>query len=176
MAEHFRNTPQILRFIEYMDVGATNGWRLDDVVPAAEILAQLHGRWPLERVPARRAGEVAARWAYRDGGGEVGVIGSVTEPFCDGCSRARLSADGRLYTCLFAERGHDLRSPLRHGATDAQLTAVLRGIWGARADRYSQLRAERGRAAAEGARVGEATAQGTRPRRSQRVEMSYIGG
>jgi cyclic pyranopterin phosphate synthase len=176
MAEHFRNTPQILRFIEYMDVGATNGWCLDDVVPASEILEQVHGRWPLRRLPARRAGEVAARWAYRDGGGEVGVIHSVTEPFCDGCSRARLSADGRLYTCLFAERGHDLRTPLRDGATDAQLAAVLREIWGARSDRYSQLRAERTPAAAEGASGGEATGQGPRPRRSQRVEMSYIGG
>jgi cyclic pyranopterin phosphate synthase len=173
MAEHFRNTPQILRFIEYMDVGATNGWRLDEVVPASEILAQLHGRWPLRRVPARRAGEVAARWAYRDGGGEVGVISSVTEPFCDGCSRARLSADGRLYTCLFAERGHDLRAPLRDGATDEQLGAVLREIWGARADRYSQLRAQRTRAAQGADRDREPTATDVRARR---VEMSYIGG
>jgi GTP 3',8-cyclase len=176
MAEHFRNTPQILRFIEYMDVGATNGWRLDEVVPASEILAQLHGRWPLRRLPARRAGEVAARWAYRDGGGEVGVIHSVTEPFCDGCSRARLSADGRLYTCLFAEHGRDLRTPLRDGATDAQLTAVLHEIWGARADRYSQLRAQRARAAAGGDREHDVPAQGTRAPRSRRVEMSYIGG
>jgi GTP 3',8-cyclase len=176
MAEHFRNTPQILRFIEYMDVGATNGWRLDDVVPASEILAQLHDRWPLRRLPARRAGEVAARWAYRDGGGEVGVIRSVTEPFCDGCSRARLSADGRLYTCLFAERGHDLRTPLRDGATDAQLAALLREIWGARADRYSQLRAQRARAAEGGDRDNDATGQDARERRSRRIEMSYIGG
>jgi GTP 3',8-cyclase len=173
MAEHFRNTPQILRFIEYMDVGATNGWRLDEVVPAAEILAQLDGRWPLERLTAGRAGEVAARWAYRDGAGEVGVISSVTEPFCDGCSRARLSADGRLYTCLFADRGHDLRTPLRDGATDARLTAVLHEIWGARADRYSQLRAQRTRAAEDGDRDREPAAAGVRARR---VEMSYIGG
>jgi GTP 3',8-cyclase len=176
MADHFRNTPQILRFIEYMDVGATNGWRLDDVVPADEILAQVDGRWPLRRLPARRAGEVAARWAYRDGGGEVGVIHSVTEPFCDGCSRARLSADGRLYTCLFAERGHDLRTPLRDGATDAQLAALLREIWGARADRYSQLRAQRARAAEAGDRDNDSTGQDPRERRSRRIEMSYIGG
>jgi GTP 3',8-cyclase len=178
MAEHFRNTPQILRFIEYMDVGATNGWRLDDVVPAGEILAQLDGRWPLRRLPARRAGDVAARWAYRDGGGEVGVISSVTEPFCGGCSRARLSADGRLYTCLFAERGHDLLTPLRDGATDTQLAARLREIWGARADRYSELRAQRERAAAGGDSDPDpdVTTQERRARRSRRVEMSYIGG
>jgi cyclic pyranopterin phosphate synthase len=178
MAEHFRHTSQTLRFIEYMDVGATNGWQLDDVVPASEILAQLDGRWPLRRLPARRTGEVATRWAYRDGGGEVGVISSVTEPFCDGCSRARLSADGRLYTCLFAERGHDLRAPLRDGATDAQLAAVLRGIWGARSDRYSQLRAQRERAAVGGDSDPDpdVTTQERRAPRSRRVEMSYIGG
>jgi GTP 3',8-cyclase len=173
MAERFRSSPQILRFIEYMDVGATNGWQLDEVVPASEILAQLHGRWPLRRLPARRAGEVAARWAYRDGGGEVGVIHSVTEPFCDGCSRARLSADGRLYTCLFAERGHDLRTLLREGATDAQLAARVREIWGARADRYSQLRARRARGADGADHDFDAAAPGPRARR---VEMSYIGG
>jgi GTP 3',8-cyclase len=176
MAEHFRHTPQTLRFIEYMDVGATNGWQLDDVVPASEILAQLHGRWPLRRLPARRTGEVAARWAYRDGGGEVGVISSVTEPFCDGCSRARLSADGRLYTCLFAERGHDLRTPLRDGASDAQLAGYLREIWGGRADRYSQLRAQRAHAAAGADRDHSGSAQVPGASRSRRVEMSYIGG
>ncbi|MCW3031137.1 MAG: molybdenum cofactor biosynthesis protein MoeA [Solirubrobacterales bacterium] len=176
MAERFRGGPQILRFIEYMDVGTTNGWRLDDVVPASEILARLHARWPLRRLAAERPGEVAARWAYEDGGGEIGVISSVTEPFCDGCTRARLSADGQLYTCLFAERGHDLRALLRTTADDAQLADRVNEIWTARADRYSQLRAERTRAAANADR-GLGGGEGTRaPRERRRVEMSYIGG
>jgi GTP 3',8-cyclase len=176
MAERFRGSGQILRFIEYMDVGATNGWRLDDVVPASEIVALLHARWPLRRLDPARAGEVAARWAYRDGAGEIGVISSVTDPFCDGCTRARLSADGQLYTCLFAERGHDLRALLRAEASDAQLAARLREIWGARADRYSQLRAERVRSTVDADSAIASTAQGSAQRPSRRVEMSYIGG
>ncbi len=171
MAERFRGSGQILRFIEYMDVGASNGWRLEEVVPAAEIVAALGRRWPLRRLAPRHDGEVAARWTYRDGGGEIGVISSVTEPFCDGCSRARLSADGQLYTCLFAERGHDLRALLRGSASDDQIAARVHAIWGARADRYSQLRAAR--TAAEPLRV---TANGLPRRRGPRVEMSYIGG
>jgi GTP 3',8-cyclase len=159
MAEHFRGRPEVLRLIEYMDVGESNGWRLEQVVPASEILAQLDARWPLEELPASREGEVASRWAYRDGAGEIGVIHSVTKPFCGGCTRARLSADGQLYTCLFARGGHDLRELLRGGASDAQLTARLREVWTARADRYSELRTSP-----------------ARPREGARVEMSYIGG
>jgi GTP 3',8-cyclase len=162
MAEYFRGRPQILRFIEYMDVGETNGWDLADVVPASEILASIDRRWPLQALPASRGGEVASRWAYRDGGGEIGVIHSVTQPFCTACTRARLSADGRLYTCLFAERGHDLRELLRGGASDAQIASRLLGIWGARADRYSQLRGQR-------VSAPDLETRG-------RVEMSYIGG
>jgi len=160
MAEHFRGRPEIVRFIEYMDVGETNGWRLQEVVPGSEILATIERRWPLERLPASRDGEVASRWAYRDGAGEIGVIHSVTEPFCQGCTRARLSAEGRLYTCLFATRGSDLRALLRGGADDARLASHLREIWTARADRYSELRA-----ATPDAR-----------RAAAKIEMSYIGG
>jgi cyclic pyranopterin phosphate synthase len=159
MAEHFRGRPEKLRFIEYMDVGESNGWRLEQVVPSSEILASIDARWPLRELPASRAGEVASRWAYCDGAGEIGVIHSVTEPFCSGCTRARLSADGQLYTCLFARRGHDLRALLRGGASDEQLAERLRGVWTARADRYSELRASP-----------------APPREGERVEMSYIGG
>ncbi|MGZ4390323.1 MAG: GTP 3',8-cyclase MoaA [Gaiellaceae bacterium] len=157
LAEHFRGSGHVLRFIEYMDVGRTNGWRLDDVVPAAEIVARIGAAWPLDPVTPARADETARRWRYRDGAGEIGVIASVTEPFCGGCSRARLSAEGRLYTCLFALRGHDLRGPLRTGASDAELAEALRGVWGRRTDRYSELRT------AETASL-------------PKVEMSYIGG
>ena len=157
LAEHFRGSGHVLRFIEYMDVGHTNGWRLDDVVPAAEIVARIGAAWPLEAVTPARPDETARRWRYRDGAGEIGVIASVTEPFCGGCSRARLSAEGRLYTCLFALRGHDLRGPLRTGASDAELAEALRGIWGRRTDRYSELR------------TAETASQ-------PKVEMSYIGG
>jgi cyclic pyranopterin phosphate synthase len=179
MAEHFRGRPQILRFIEYMDVGETNGWRLDEVVPASETLAAIAQRWALQPLPADREGEVASRWAYRDGAGEIGVIHSVTDPFCHGCTRARLSADGRLYTCLFADRGHDLRALLRGGASDAQIAGRLREIWTARADRYSELRSMRGSTAARDADEpgGESNAAtASRLRRAPRVEMSYIGG
>jgi GTP 3',8-cyclase len=157
LAERFRGTGHVLRFIEYMDVGHTNGWRLDDVVPAEEIVRRLDAVWPLEPVEAARPDETARRWRYRDGAGEIGVIASVTEPFCGGCSRARLSAEGRLYTCLFALKGHDLREPLRSGASDEELAETLSGLWTRRTDRYSELRS------AETAAL-------------PKVEMSYIGG
>jgi GTP 3',8-cyclase len=129
-----------VRFIEYMDVGHTNGWRMDDVVPAAEILARIDARWPIEPIDRAYRGEVAQRWRYRDGAGEIGVITSVSQPFCGDCTRARLSADGHLYTCLFATEGHDLRPLLRGGATDDDLADALRVIWTGRSDRYSELR------------------------------------
>jgi len=157
MAEHFRGTGIILRFIEYMDVGTTNGWRLDDVVGADEILSTIAERWPLEPETPNYPGEVATRYRYADGGGEIGVIASVTRPFCGACTRARLSAEGELYTCLFAARGTDLREPLRAGATDDELAGLIGGIWGRRTDRYSEIRS----AATTGRR---------------RVEMSHIGG
>jgi cyclic pyranopterin phosphate synthase len=157
MAEHFRSSGHILRFIEYMDVGTTNGWRLDDVVPAAEIHHTIDANWPLEPLPANYPGEVANRYRYNDGAGEIGIIASVTQPFCGGCTRARLSADGKLHTCLFANHGHDLRAMLRTGASDDELMQRLRSMWTARADRYSEAR----------------TAQ-TGPAR--KIEMSYIGG
>jgi cyclic pyranopterin phosphate synthase len=157
MARHFRAGGHILRFIEYMDVGHSNGWRLDDVVPAAEIVAAIDHEMPLELVPPNYPGEVADRWRYRDGGGEVGVIASVTQPFCRDCTRARLSAEGTLYTCLFAVDGHDLRTPLRAGASDDALAARLSTTWGLRTDRYSEDRS---------------AATVALPK----VEMSHIGG
>jgi GTP 3',8-cyclase len=157
MARLFRERGHILRFIEYMDVGHSNGWRLDDVVPAAEIVATIDAELPLEPVEPNYRGEVARRWRYRDGGGEIGVIASVTQPFCGDCTRARLSAEGRLYTCLFAVRGHDLRAVLRGGASDDQLHGEIGRIWGRRIDRYSEVRSEN-------------TAD------LAKVEMSYIGG
>jgi GTP 3',8-cyclase len=157
LAEHFRGSGHVLRFIEYMDVGSTNGWRLEDVVSADEIVRRISERWPLEPVAAEREDATARRWLYADGAGEIGVVASVTQPFCGGCSRARLSAEGRLYTCLFAARGHDLRAPLRLGASDEELAEQLRAIWGRRTDRYSELRT------AETASL-------------PKVEMSYIGG
>ncbi len=157
MARFFRERGHVLRFIEYMDVGHSNGWRLDEVVPARELVATIDAELPLEPVPPRYAGEVAQRWRYRNGSGEVGVIASVTEPFCGDCTRARLSAEGKLYTCLFALRGHDLRALLRGGATDYEVGERLTAIWGARSDRYSELRSESTPAL-------------------PKVEMSYIGG
>ncbi len=157
MARRFRGTGHIVRFIEYMDVGATNGWRMDDVVPAAEIVAAIGAEFPLEPVESAYRGEVAERYRYRDGAGEIGVIASVTQPFCGDCTRARLSADGKLYTCLFAVRGHDLRDALRSGAGDDEIEAAIRAIWTRRADRYSELRTEK--------------TSGL-----HKVEMSYIGG
>jgi len=140
LAERFRGTDTTVRFIEFMDVGHTNGWRLDDVVPAAEVIATIHARWPLEPVDPGYRGEVAQRYRYRDGAGEIGVISSVTQPFCGDCTRARLSADGSIYTCLFATAGHDLRPLLRSDVDDAAVTDALRAIWTGRDDRYSELR------------------------------------
>ena len=140
LAQRFRGTSTVVRFIEYMDVGHTNGWRLDDVVPATEILATVDARWPIEPIDRDYRGEVAQRWRYRDGAGEIGVITSVSQPFCGDCTRARLSADGQLYTCLFATTGHDLRALLRAGVDDDGLADALRRIWTGRADRYSELR------------------------------------
>ena len=157
MARYFRGTGKSLRFIEYMDVGATNGWRLDDVVPAAEIVERIDASFPLEPVEAAYRGEVAQRFRYRDGGGEVGVIASVTQPFCGDCTRARISAEGKLYTCLFAVRGTDLRALLRGGASDEDLREAIAGVWALRTDRYSEVRTEQ---------------TSTMPR----IEMSYIGG
>jgi cyclic pyranopterin phosphate synthase len=157
LARHFQGSGIILRFIEYMDVGATNGWRLDDVVPAAEIVGAIDAELPLEPVDANYRGEVARRWRYRDGSGEIGVIASVTQPFCGDCTRARISAEGRLYTCLFAVRGTDLRALVRSGASDEELRQAIAAVWQRRVDRYSELRSEQTVA---------------RPK----VEMSYIGG
>jgi cyclic pyranopterin phosphate synthase len=157
LARFARERGCILRFIEFMDVGTTNGWRLEEVVPAAELVARIDAEMPLEPVAAGYRGEVAGRYRYRDGGGEVGMISSVTRPFCADCSRARLSADGRLYTCLFATEGHDLRGPLRAGASDADLSDLVGGVWGGRRDRYSEARSE--------------LTAGLR-----RIEMSFIGG
>ncbi|MEW5991984.1 MAG: GTP 3',8-cyclase MoaA [Chloroflexota bacterium] len=142
MARWARAEGLVLRFIEYMDVGTANGWRLDDVVAASEIVAAIDAELPLEPVEANYRGEVAGRWRYRDGSGEIGVIASVTRPFCGDCTRARLSAEGKLYTCLFSATGTDLRAPLRSGATDADLRERLERAWGARTDRYSELRTE----------------------------------
>ncbi|MDJ0952204.1 MAG: GTP 3',8-cyclase MoaA [Acidimicrobiia bacterium] len=157
MAEHFRGTGHIVRFIEFMDVGVSNGWRLDDVVPAQEILETINDRYPLEPVEPNYKGEVAGRWRYRDGAGEIGVITSISQPFCGDCTRARLSAEGVLYTCLFATGGIDFRGPIRDGASDADLTAMITDIWERRTDRYSEMRSE-------------ATVN------LPKVEMSYIGG
>ncbi len=157
LAARFRGTPHIVRFIEYMDVGSTNGWRLDDVVPAAEILAAIDAAFPLDPVPPNYPGEVATRYRYRDGSGEIGVIASVTRPFCRACTRARLSSEGLLYTCLFGTTGHDMRALLRGGKTDEEIASYIRGIWRVRADRYSELRS------ADTVRL-------------PKVEMSHIGG
>jgi cyclic pyranopterin phosphate synthase len=140
MARWARDTGVILRFIEYMDVGHSNGWRLDEVVPAREIAETLAGEWPAEPAEPSYRGEVAGRWRYLDGGGEFGVISSVTEPFCRDCTRARISAEGKMYTCLFAVEGHDLRAVLRSGASDGELAADIERIWLRRGDRYSELR------------------------------------
>ena len=157
MARYFRGSGHILRFIEYMDVGHTNGWRLDDVVPAGEIVETIDAELPLEPVAPNYAGEVARRYRYRDGGGEIGVIASVTKPFCGACTRARLSAEGRLFTCLFATKGFDVRALLRGGASDADLATALAAVWRSRDDRYSEIRS------AETLDL-------------PKVEMSYIGG
>jgi cyclic pyranopterin phosphate synthase len=157
VARYFRGTDHVVRFIEYMDVGHTNGWRLDDVVPAAEIVNRIAAVFPIEPIDPGYRGEVATRFRYADGAGEFGVIGSVTRPFCGDCTRARLSAEGMLYTCLFATAGHDLRALLRDGADDDALEAALRSIWAVRTDRYSEIRS------ADTADL-------------PKIEMSYIGG
>jgi GTP 3',8-cyclase len=141
LARWARDAGHVLRFIEYMDVGTTNGWRLDEVVAAAEVVETIGREWPLEPIDAGYRGEVAGRWRYADGRGEIGMIASVTQPFCGDCTRARLSAEGNLYTCLFSAVGHDLRAPLRTGATDEELVDLVSGIWAGRDDRYSERRA-----------------------------------
>lgn len=160
MAAHFRHSGQVLRYIEYMDVGNSNGWRREDVVTAAEIRAAIDARWPLAPLGPQYPGEVARRYAYRDGGGEIGFVASISQPFCRGCTRIRLAADGRLYTCLFAHDGRDLRTALRAGTSDAELQDLLAQVWILRTDRYSELRA---------ARVADDDP-------AQKIEMSYIGG
>ena len=157
MARHFRGSPHIVRYIEFMDVGSTNGWRMDDVVPSAEIVRQVSAHFPLAAAEANYNGEVAERWRYLDGNGEIGVISSVTQAFCSSCTRARLSTDGHVYTCLFAQRGYDLKTPLRAGAGDESLRESVTAIWQRRGDRYSEIRT----AETAGAR---------------KVEMSFIGG
>jgi cyclic pyranopterin phosphate synthase len=157
MAERWRGTGHIIRFIEYMDVGSTNGWRMDDVIPSAEVVRRISERWPLEPIDANYPGEVAERWRYVDGGGEIGVISSVTQAFCSSCTRMRLSTEGSLFTCLFAQSGHDLKTLLRNGASDDELRNEIAALWHKRADRYSEIRTE-------------FTAK------NKKVEMSYIGG
>ena len=160
MARHFRGTGVVLRFIEYMDVGSSNGWRMADVVPSREVLARLSAHWTLEPLDASTPGETAQRWGYADGGGEIGLISSVTQAFCGDCNRARLSTEGQLFLCLFANRGHDLRSLLRGGASDEALSRAIAAVWSGRQDHYSE---QRGAAGAE-----------IQP--EDRIEMSYIGG
>jgi cyclic pyranopterin phosphate synthase len=165
MARHMRDAygpAVVLRFIEYMDVGATNGWRMDEVMPSSEVLARLAEVWPLRALPASAPGETAQRHVYEDGRGEVGFISSVTQAFCRDCNRARLSTEGKLFTCLFANRGHDLRSLLRGGHDDAQIAAAIGAVWSRRADRYSELRSAESPDAPAGER--------------RRIEMHYIGG
>jgi cyclic pyranopterin phosphate synthase len=170
MARYFRDTHGSrvnLRFIEYMDVGATNGWRMDEVLPSAEVVRRIAAVYPLEPLPASTSGETAQRWRYRDGSGEIGVISSVTQAFCGECNRARLSTEGKLYMCLFASQGHDLRALLRGdlanrpGSTDDEIAAAIGALWQARDDRYSELRSAAAAPAASGQR---------------RIEMHYIGG
>jgi cyclic pyranopterin phosphate synthase len=160
MARHFKGSGAVLRFIEYMDVGATNGWRMDEVLPSSEVVARIHAELPLQSIEPTVLGETAERWRYTDGGGEIGVISSVTQAFCADCNRARLSTEGKLFLCLFASHGHDLRALLRGAYSDAQIAAAIGLIWQQRADRYSELRS-----------AGVPMAEGER-----RVEMHYIGG
>ena len=157
MARHFKGSGAILRFIEYMDVGATNGWRMDEVLPSAEVVRRIAAHYPVEPLSASATGETAQRWRYLDGSGEIGVIASVTQAFCRDCTRARISTEGQLYTCLFATSGHDLRTLLREGASDAHIEQTIRAIWARRSDRYSEVR----------------TAQTVG---LKKIEMSYIGG
>lgn len=161
MARHFKGSPFILRFIEYMDVGASNGWKMDEVIPSAEVIRRIHAEMPLEEIEPNYTGETAERWRYLDGSGEIGVISSVTRAFCSDCTRARLSTEGKVYTCLFATSGHDLRAMLRAGKSDEEISTIVAHLWRARSDRYSELRT------ANTANVGHAV---------RKVEMSYIGG
>jgi cyclic pyranopterin phosphate synthase len=161
MARHFKGSGMVLRFIEYMDVGATNGWRMDEVVPSAEVIERIRAELPLVQMEPSAPGETAERWAYADGSGEIGVISSVTQAFCGDCNRARLSTEGQVYLCLFATQGHDLRELVRGGATDDEIASAVGHIWQQRGDRYSQLRGSLPPDAGDGRR---------------RVEMSYIGG
>jgi GTP 3',8-cyclase len=162
MARHFRGPSYILRFIEFMDVGTSNGWKMTEVVPSAEVISRLNAELPLEEVAPNYDGETAARWAYRDGGGEIGVISSVSRAFCGSCSRVRVSTEGKLFTCLFATEGHDVRAVMRTGCSDEELSTLMAQIWRERTDRYSQER---------GAKTRELRATG-----KKKIEMSYIGG
>jgi len=162
MARHFRHSGAVLRFIEYMDVGATNGWRMDEVLPSMQVIERINAEFPLVAIDANYTGETAERWRYADGAGEIGVISSVTHAFCGDCNRARLSTEGKLFLCLFASQGHDLRALLRGGFADEQIAAAVGPIWQARSDRYSELRA--------------ALPPDAAPANGKRVEMSYIGG
>jgi len=168
MARHFRGTGVVLRFIEYMDVGASNGWRMDEVLPSAQVIARVAAVYPVEPVDAQVPGETAERWRYvadrSDGQGEIGVISSVTQAFCRDCNRARLSTEGKLYLCLFATQGHDLRALLRGGYSDEQVAAAIGSIWHGRDDRYSELRST------------VPPAPGPADVAQRRVEMHYIGG
>jgi cyclic pyranopterin phosphate synthase len=161
MARHFKDSPFILRFIEYMDVGASNGWKMDEVIPSSEVVRRISAVMPLEEIASNYPGETAGRWRYVDGGGEIGMISSVTQAFCRDCTRARLSTEGKLYTCLFATGGHDLRALLRGGCTDEEVSTIVAQLWRARGDRYSELRSGLTN------RLEQA---------SRKVEMSYIGG
>ena len=163
MARHFKGSPYIVRFIEYMDVGTSNGWKMDEVVPSAEVIRRINEVLPLEEVVPNYRGETSQRWRYRDGGGEIGVISSVTQAFCHSCTRVRLSTDGKLFTCLFATAGHDLRALLRGGCSDEDIATAMSVLWRARADRYSELRSARSPDAGRGAAA-------------EKIEMSYIGG
>ncbi|TRZ56492.1 MAG: GTP 3',8-cyclase MoaA [Rhodocyclaceae bacterium] len=160
LARHFRHSGHILRFIEFMDVGSSNGWRMDEVLPSADVIARIGEEFPLAAIDANYAGEVAGRWRYRDGAGEIGVISSVTQAFCSSCTRIRLSTEGQLYTCLFAQGGHDLRDALRKGAGNERLRRVIASVWRERDDRYSEIR----------------TAATSQPGGQAKIEMSYIGG
>jgi GTP 3',8-cyclase len=167
IARRFKGSPYILRFIEFMDVGTTNGWKMDEVVPSAEVISRINAELPLEEVAPNAvapnySGETSVRWRYRDGSGEIGVISSVTQSFCQSCTRVRVSTEGKLFTCLFATEGHDLRALMRGGCSDEQLSAALGQIWGDRTDRYSDLRS---------AKTSELSATGRK-----KIEMSYIGG
>jgi cyclic pyranopterin phosphate synthase len=161
MARHFKGSPYILRFIEFMDVGSSNGWKMEEVVPSADVVSAINAELPLEQVAANYAGETSARWRYRDGGGEIGVISSVTQSFCHSCTRVRVSTEGKLFTCLFATDGYDLRALLRGGCSDDELSTLMAGIWRERTDRYSELRT----ATTNEIRAGK-----------KKIEMSYIGG